>query len=156
MSSKTRWALLLGGALVLGACSDSTEPPERIVTSLRCEPGGTDEFNCAMEFQEEGSLHLKLETFTCLARGNTVRVLQPVQTVLSTDACYLPQGTTWDFAGPYPPGTMVEIEFASARLENPAGLRLEGDYPEWVVNFEDGGDDDFNDLVLTVTVDPSG
>lgn len=149
---------LLASLSVTAACGgdeDSTSPPERIITALVCEPGGTDEFNCAMELQEEAGLQLDLETFTCGAHGNTIWLRQPVDQVLTTDACYLADDEkSWTFAGPYPPGTVVTLEIISAELELPADLQLTGEYPTWVIYFEDGGDRDYDDLVLTISAVP--
>jgi hypothetical protein len=42
----------------------------------------------------------------------------------------------------------MEVESASTR--GPPGLLVSGEYPKWTINFEDGSDTDFNDLVLEV------
>jgi hypothetical protein len=42
------------------------------------------------------------------------------------------------------------MEVQSAPLELPTALRVTGDYPVWTLNFEDGGDTDYDDLVLRV------
>jgi hypothetical protein len=41
-------------------------------------------------------------------------------------------------------------------LDNAPQLRVSGNYPEWVLTFEDGADQDFNDLVMTLTALPTG
>lgn len=153
-----RFAVMaVAGVALLGACGDPADPPERVVTPLDCDPDNTGEgFNCALELQEPAGLTLKLETFTCGAHGNTVRILEPVDEVLTTDACYVESGTTWEYPGPFPTNTEVRLEIISAELQFSPGYEITGEYPEWVVYFEDGGDDDFDDLVLTITATPAG
>lgn len=146
----------VAGTVLLAGCDGTTEPPERIVTSLECNTDAPrDGFNCAMELQEPAGLRLELETFTCSAHGNTIRMEQPVTQVLTTDACY-DETDVWEFPGPFAEGRAVTLEIISAQLEFDPGARVTGSYPSWVVNFEDGGDQDFDDLVLTVTAIPAG
>jgi hypothetical protein len=45
--------------------------------------------------------------------------------------------------------------FTSDQFASPPGIRVTGAYPEWTINFEDGFDSDFNDLILTVTALPA-
>jgi hypothetical protein len=42
----------------------------------------------------------------------------------------------------------MEVESAASR--GTPGLLVEGAYPKWTINFEDGSDTDFNDLILEV------
>jgi hypothetical protein len=41
-------------------------------------------------------------------------------------------------------------------LSNPPQLRVSGAYPEWTLTYEDGVDQDFDDLVMTLTALPTG
>lgn len=145
-------ALVLGVVPLMMACGDgATDPPERLVTTLECVPGGGDEFNCAMTLSEEAGVSVTLLDTDCMAHGNNVRLIEPVDQILTTDGCYAPTGSEWRFDGPFPAGTAVAMEIISAKLANPPGVRLTGAYPSWTINFEDGDDDDFDDLVLRVS-----
>ncbi len=57
-------------------------------------------------------------------------------------------------AGPFAAGTEISAEVIAPLLSNPPALRVEGSYPEWTIKYEDGDDDDFNDLIMTVTATP--
>lgn len=154
---KKSLALLLvtGSAGWLTGCGgDATEPPERIVTTLECTPGGSAEFNCAMVLSESTGFSVTLQDSDCTAHGNTVRLLEPQAQILTTDGCYATKGSTWAFDGPFPAGTAVTMEIVSAKLANPPGVEIAGEYPSWTVNFEDGDDADFNDLVLAISATP--
>jgi len=41
-------------------------------------------------------------------------------------------------------------------LANPPRLRVDGAYPVWTLTYEDGADNDFNDMNLTLTALPTG
>jgi hypothetical protein len=41
-------------------------------------------------------------------------------------------------------------------LNHPPQLRVSGSYPEWVLTYEDGVDQDFDDLMMTLTALPTG
>jgi hypothetical protein len=70
------------------------------------------------------------------------------------DGCYEAAGTEIVRAGPYPAGTEISAEIVAPLLVNAPRLRVTGSYPEWTLEFEDGADADFNDLVLKVTALP--
>ena len=42
------------------------------------------------------------------------------------------------------------MEVQSAPLELPTALLVTGSYPLWTLSFEDGGDADYDDLILRV------
>jgi hypothetical protein len=60
------------------------------------------------------------------------------------------------FSAPFPAGTEISAEVVAPLLQHPPQLRVSGNYPEWVLTFEDGVDGDFNDLVMTLTALPTG
>jgi hypothetical protein len=153
MSKKIAMLALMGG-VALAACDGNTGPGEPVVTALGCDVDETGEiFNCAMQLQEPAGLLLELEVFTCAAHGNTIYLHEPLDSVLTSDACY-DSGRTWEFTGPFDTGTAVAISVVSARLQYSPGVNITGSYPQWIAYFEDGGDHDFDDLVLTVTAEP--
>jgi hypothetical protein len=90
-----------------------------------------------------------------MAVGNTITLTKPTVQLLSDDACTLPIGSQWGFPGPYPVGTPVSLEIVSAKQPNPPSLLATGSYPTWTLTFEDGFDQDLNDLVLRLEANPS-
>jgi len=64
-------------------------------------------------------------------------------------------GKVWDYSTPInPAGTEINIEIDSDQFASPPSLRVTGTYPAWTVDFEDGYDTDFNDVVLAVEAVP--
>lgn len=136
-------------AAVAAACdSDPTGPP--MVTRLECEQPDGQFLACDLVLQEAAGFAVKLESTSCEAHGNTLRITKPVQETLLTDGCHTEPSTEWTYLGPYPAGTAIALEIESARLRNPPSLRVSGEFPQWTVSFEDGWDTDYDDLVLTV------
>lgn len=136
-------------AAVAAACdSDPTGPP--VVSRLECAQPGGQFLECDLVLQEAAGFAVRLESTGCEARGNTLRITKPVQERLLTDGCYAEPSTEWTYLGPYPAGTAIALEIESAKLKNPPSLRVSGEFPKWTINFEDGWDTDYDDLVLTV------
>ncbi len=134
------------------AVNPGEDPP--VTTPLTCTVNGVVG-PCTLPVSTDiASFDVVLTSRSCDAHGNRLRVTQPVQTELTDDACYLAIGKKWTFSGPYPAGTVIDIAIVSVPLPNPAALRATGSYPQWTLNFEDGGDSDFDDVVLTVTAHP--
>lgn len=142
---------LLCAAATVSACKSSTEPKPPVVSQLTCaDPGGTIS-NCTLDLTTAGGFTITLTRNECAATGNVLYLTSPVADTLSTDACHATRGTVWTFGTPpLAAGTQIGISIQSPQLTNPPALRVEGAYPTWTVNFEDGADSDFNDLVLTV------
>lgn len=149
----------LVGALAAAGCTTgdiSTNPgdPTPVVTPITCTVNGVAG-PCTLPVSAEiGSFEVVLTSRSCDAHGNRLRVTEPGQSELTDDACYQTIGKKWTFNGTYPAGTAINIAIVSAPLPNPAALRATGSYPQWTLNFEDGGDTDFDDVVLTVTAHP--
>jgi hypothetical protein len=64
-------------------------------------------------------------------------------------------GSSWSSPQRSPP-VPRSAEVVAPLLKNPPQLRVSGSYPEWVLTYEDGVDQDFDDMVLTVTALPTG
>ena len=162
-----RW--LVAAALLLAACgggSDVTAPPggggaggggtggnsgPPVTSQLTCmQPNGTSS-QCDLTLSAAGGFTITLVSTSCDARGNTLSLLQPQTATLLTDGCYSPSGQTWSYPGPYPAGTAISLQIVSPQLQRSPSLQATGSYPNWTINFEDGGDADLNDLVLQVT-----
>jgi PKD repeat protein len=127
------------------------------VASLSCEspsaPGGF--VSCKLTLTEPAGYKVVLTSTSCLAHGNLFRITEPVVDTLTTDGCYEAAGSEIVRAGPYPAGTEIGAEVVAPLLANAPRLKVTGNYPEWVLEFEDGGDQDFNDLVMTLTALPA-
>jgi hypothetical protein len=143
-----------------GATSSTTrtvDPKARAVTSLTCvdgsAPGGF--VACTLRLEQEAGFKVVLNSMSCEAHGNLFRVTAPVVMTLTEDGCYDQPGKQMTSAGAFPAGTEISAEVVAPRLNMPPQLRVSGNYPEWVLKYEDGVDDDFNDLMMTLTALPT-
>jgi hypothetical protein len=144
-------ALSLVCLVLPAACKDDGDdlsgPP--VTTPLECgQPGATD---CGLPLTSQSSFTVTITSIDCEARDNKIRVTAPVSDELTDDACYEDVGKAWTFPGPFAAGSQLNFEIESRQLRNAASLRASGTYPTWTLTFEDGGDQDFNDIVLQVT-----
>ena len=131
----------------------ATDP---VVASLSCvdasAPGGF--VACKLKLIEPAGYKVTLVSSSFDAHCNLFRVVEPVVDTLTTDGCYAANGTEILRPGPFPANTEISAEIVAPLLVNPPRLRVSGSYPQWTLEFEDGADADFNDLVLTVTALP--
>ena len=127
------------------------------VTSLSCvdgsAPGGF--VACTLRLEQEAGFKVVLNGTSCQAHGNLFRITAPVTGTLTTDGCYEESGKQLVFAAAFPAGTEISAEMVAPVLNNPPQLRVSGSYPEWTLTYEDGMDQDFNDMVLTLTALPT-
>jgi hypothetical protein len=128
------------------------------VTSLSCVNGSTPGgfVSCTLRLEEEAGFKVVLNSSSCEAHGNLFRVTAPLQQTLTEDGCYDQVGKEIVFAAAFPAGTEISAEVVAPVLANPPRLRVSGSYPEWVLTYEDGVDEDFNDLIMTLTALPTG
>ncbi|MGH7508804.1 MAG: PKD domain-containing protein [Gemmatimonadales bacterium] len=131
----------------------ATEPA---VTSLTCvdgsAPGGY--VACTLKLEQDAGFKVVLNSTNCEAHGNIFRITAPVVETLTEDGCYETDGKQIVFPGPFEAGTEISAEVEAPILSNPPQLRVSGEYPEWVLTYEDGFDEDFDDLVMTLTALP--
>jgi PKD repeat protein len=129
-----------------------------VVTSLSCvdasQPGGY--VACTLLLEAEAGFKVVLNSASCEAHGNTFRITGPIEQTLTTDGCYDLVGKQLTSAAAWPSGTVISAQVVGPQLANPPKLRVSGSYPEWQLTFEDGVDQDFNDLVMTLTALPTG
>jgi PKD repeat protein len=128
------------------------------VTSLSCvdgsAPGGF--VSCTLRLEQEAGFKVVMNSRSCQAHGNLFRITAPVTGTLTSDGCYEQVGKQLVFAAAFPAGTEISAEMVAPVLDNPPQLRVSGSYPEWTLTYEDGMDQDFNDMVLTLTALPTG
>ena len=140
-------ALLVGVA----ASKDSNEPGgDPIDTPLECEVQP-----CGLPLDAQARFEVTLLSHSCAAHDNEIHVTAPESERLTDDACYEEVNRVWEFDGPYPAGTVLNFRIDSFEQLNPPSFVSSGAYPEWTLTFEDGGDSDFNDIVLQVTATPA-
>jgi PKD repeat protein len=127
------------------------------VTSLTCVdgsvPGGY--VACTLRLEQDAGFKVVLNSRNCEAHGNVFRITAPVTGTLTNDGCYEQLGKQLMFAAAFPAGTEISAEVVAPVLNDPPRLRVSGSYPEWVLTYEDGVDQDFNDMVLTLTALPT-
>jgi PKD repeat protein len=131
---------------------------QRAITSLSCVDGSTPGgfVSCTLRLEQEAGFQVVLNSSSCEAHGNLFRITAPVTGTLTSDGCYEQAGKQLVFAAAFPAGTEISAEMVAPVLANPPQLRVSGSYPEWVLTYEDGVDQDFDDMVLTLTALPTG
>lgn len=143
---------------VSNSISKTVDPKTPAVTTLSCvdpdAPGGF--VACTLKLQAEANFRVVLNGSSCEAHGNVFRVIAPVQATLTSDGCYEQPGKTIDLTGPFAALTEINAEVVAPLLNNPPRLKVEGQYPSWHLTYEDGFDEDFNDLDITLTAVPTG
>ena len=128
------------------------------VTSLSCvdgsAPGGF--VSCTLRLEQEAGFKVVMNSSNCEAHGNLFRITAPNPGTLTSDGCYEVDGKQLVFAAAFPAGTEISAEVVAPVLDNPPQLRVSGSYPEWTLTYEDGVDQDFDDMVMTLTALPTG
>jgi PKD repeat protein len=136
----------------------TVDPKNPVVTQLSCvdgsAPGGF--VACTLKLEQEAGFKVVLNSSSCEAHGNVFRTTAPVGATLTDDGCYEESGKQLVFAGPFSSGTEIGAEVVAPLLANPPKLRVDGEYPVWTLTYEDGADEDFNDMHLTLTALPTG
>lgn len=146
--------LALSFGFTLVACSGAGDLP-RVTSHLECDTGQGQTSLCTLTLTAPAGFRITLTTGRCDAINTEIRLVSPVTEPLTTDACREAVGTVWDYSTPInPAGTEINIEIDSDQFASPPSLRVSGAYPTWTVNFEDGYDTDFDDVVLTVEAVP--
>jgi PKD repeat protein len=142
---------------VSSATTKNVDPKAQIVTSLSCvdgsAPGGF--VACTLKLEQEAGFMVVLDRSSCEAHGNIFRTTAPISGTLTDDGCYEKAGKQLVFAGPFAAGTEIGAEVVAPRLANPPRLKVTGEYPVWTLTYEDGYDNDYDDLQLTLTALPT-
>jgi hypothetical protein len=147
------------GALLVAACSDLqqgvVEPLLPQLSSSAADstgPAGPPPFfiMSTIALRQGDGFRVDFVSAECAAQGNTFSITSPVTATLTTDGCRLGSGS-WTYDGPYPDGTTVTFSFWSGYTGSPGAIRVTGSHPTWLVECEDGFDNDFNDVVFRVT-----
>ncbi|HET9150706.1 MAG TPA: hypothetical protein VFN83_03215 [Gemmatimonadales bacterium] len=137
-------------AVTLAAAACDNGPKHPVDTGLCGQPGSTRECPVATD---SAYFTITLVSTSCVAKGTTITVTSPVSDKLTGDACYQSVPKTWTIGSAsagFPPNTQVNFTIISDQTANPPGFHVAGTYPDWNITFEDGGDTDYNDVVLNV------
>ena len=147
-------ALLLAAAIAGCKTGDfATNPGDGppVVTEPTCTVNGVAG-PCTLPVEADiSSFDVTLTSSSCNATDDRLRITQPVAKDLTSDACHENIGKKWTVNGPFPAGTAINVQIISSQLERAPSLRATGQFPNWTLTFEDGGDSDINDVVLAVT-----
>ncbi len=148
------------GLLALCACKTgdyATAPGDgpAVVTQLTCTQNGVPGA-CTLPVEAAiTSFDVIMAGSSCAATNDRLRIVSPTTDDLTSDACHVPMNKKWTISGPYAGGSAINIQMLSSQLERTPILQATGQYPQWTLTFEDGGDADINDVVLTVTAHPA-
>lgn len=138
-------------ALAVAACDNGPKNP--IETGLCNEAGSTADCPATPDSVALAYFTITLTSTSCTAKGTTIQVTAPVTQKLTDDGCSEDQGMSWNVGSAtsgFPGGTQLNFSIISDETNSPPSFRLQGAYPDWSIQFEDGGDTDFNDVVLAV------
>jgi hypothetical protein len=139
-----------GGGTPGGGTPGGGTPAPPVTSTLTCaQPNGSFQ-QCDLVLAAAGGFNIVLTGTSCKATDNTLVLTKPTNVTLTSNGCNEAPGKTWTYAGPYPAGTQISFQITSGKQPGPAALQATGADPSWDINFEDGGDTDFNDLVLKV------
>jgi PKD repeat protein len=137
----------------------SVSPP----AGLTC--AGVD---CTLDLTSPATVTVTVTAVDCQFTGNAFAITAPIQETVFTDGCSLAPNTVFNINGgaAFPDNTSLEAQFTQGAggpndpPKGPPATRVTGTFPEWTVEFDDGGDPtgvgepDFNDIVLTVRATP--
>jgi PKD repeat protein len=133
-------------------------PKNPVTSSLSCVDGSVRGgfVTCTLKLEQEAGFKVVLNSSSCQAHGNIFRTTAPVSGTLTDDGCFEQAGKQLVFAGPFAAGTEIGAEVVAPLLANPPRLKVSGAYPVWTLTYEDGYDNDYDDLQLTLTALPTG
>jgi len=163
MHARLLW-LPLAAVLALG-CSSAEEIPRVDTAPTECRNSAGQTIECEIVLEEAGGFTLTLVGRSCDALNNEILIDQPTvpNPVVTDDGCNEAIGTQWAYGTTtaFPAGTAVDIVIVADEYANPPGLRVTdippsgGSPKSWRLEFEDGADQDFNDIVLELRQVPA-
>ena len=154
LASRMTALMVVAGVMGVAACNENEPSGPPVEAPLECGAPGAPAEACELPLEEQASFRIELVSTSCTADGNKVILIAPVLEELTDNACDEDAGESWNFPGPYAAGTTLNFKIESFELASPPSLRATGTYPVWTLTFEDGGDSDFNDIILRVTATP--
>jgi hypothetical protein len=158
MHARLLW-LPLAAVIALG-CSSADEV-SRVPSEVECRNSTGQVIACDVQLEQAGGFSLTLTERSCDATNNEIRLEQPVTEVVTSDGCNEVIGRVWAYGTttPFAAGTAINLVIISDQFNNPPGLRVTeepGSAPKaWRLRFEDGADQDYNDIVLLLQQQPA-
>lgn len=143
----------------LGATDVETQPIS-VSQGLVCT--GVD---CTLDLTSRSTVTITVTAADCEFINNSFEITAPIQEQVFADGCTLTPGTVFTINGgaAFNAGTSLQARFIQGTppqpddpLPGPAATRVTGEFPDWTVEFDDGGnptapgEPDYNDIVLTV------
>jgi PKD repeat protein len=132
----------------------------RVSLDLVCTGG-----DCTIVLTAASTVTITVVTSDCQFIGNSFAITQPIQETVFTDGCTLLDNTVFTINGgaAFAAGTNLRALFTQGTKPRPAdpdpgpaSTRVSGTFPDWTIEFDDGGnagipgEPDFNDIVLAV------
>ncbi|HEX5818939.1 MAG TPA: hypothetical protein VFY20_08670 [Gemmatimonadales bacterium] len=156
MHARLLW-LPLAAVIALG-CSSADEIPRVDTAPTECRNSAGQTIACDITLDQAGGFALTLIGRSCDAINNEIRINAPSvpSPVVTANGCNEPLGTQWSYGTgtAFAAGTPVNLVIVADEYANPPGLRVT-DIPAtattpraWQLDFEDGADQDFNDIQL--------
>jgi hypothetical protein len=146
-----------GGLTAVSTQTVRVSPP----AGLRC--AGVD---CTLDLTSRSTVTITLTINDCQFTGNAFAILQPIQETVFTDGCSItsPAVFTINAGAAFNANTSIQAQFTQGAgkptdpPKGPPATRVTGSFPDWTIEFDDGGDPtgiggpepDFNDIVLLV------
>ena len=142
-----------------GASNASTQTV-RVSQDLVCTGG-----DCTIVLTSKSTVTITVESAVCEFIGNSFAITQPIQQTVFSDGCTLADNTVFTINGgaAFAAGTNLQALFTQGTKPRPsdpdpgpASTRVSGAFPDWTIEFDDGGntgalgEPDYNDIVLTV------
>lgn len=160
MSVRHLWLPLV--ALVALGCSSAQDVP-RVPSTVECRNSSGQVISCDITLEQAGGFTLTLVSRSCDANNDEIQILEPasVAGTVTANGCNEPIGTQWAYGTttPLPAGTAINLVIVADQYNNPPGLRVSeipGTTPTaWRMEFEDGADQDYNDIVLELRQVPA-
>ena len=132
----------------------------RVTQDLVCTGG-----DCTIVLTSKSTVTITVAASDCEFIGNSFAITQPIQEQVFANGCQLADGTSFTINGgtAFDAGTSLKAQFTQGTKPRPsdpdpgpASTRVSGTFPDWTIEFDDGGnvggagEPDFNDIVLTV------
>jgi PKD repeat protein len=121
--------------------------------------------DCTIVLSSKSTVTITVATSDCQFIGNAFAITEPIQEQVFANGCELADGTSFTINGgtAFDAGTNLQAQFTQGTKPRPsdpdpgpAATRVSGVFPDWTIEFDDGGntgapgEPDFNDIVLTV------
>jgi PKD repeat protein len=159
ITGPTDFTVMLTVADGTGATDVETQTV-RVTQDLVCTGG-----NCTILLSSKSTVTITVTTVDCEFIGNSFAITAPIQEPVFSNGCQLTDGAVFQIngGGSFAAGTNLQAVFTQGTKPRPsdpdpgpAATRVSGTFPDWTIEFDDGGntggvgEPDFNDMVLAV------